>query len=199
MTTSIRRTLASVLIAALVSMGCASTYTPQEPGRIHFLAAGKGQLVLEKDGKTYESKWYSADLVDLVSGHPAAEEHARTFVRRQRIGGALTIVGVAGLLVGYVLMATAITSDPRSIDRRQTAIVGVSTLLASCASLIGGLALGASGQGHLYDAVNIHNDDVLEGRRRLREGAMGLPRPLPFGRLVRPRLIAESLPGDSRE
>lgn len=106
---------------------------------------------------------------------------------------------MAGLLVGYLVMATAITSDPKGIIRRQTAIVGVSTLLASCASLIGGLAVGASGEGHLYDAVNTYNDDVLESRTRLREGSINLTRPLPFGRLVRPRLVAESSTGDSRE
>jgi hypothetical protein len=192
----IQRILTPVLISAIVSMGCATSYSPQEPGRIYFLTSGKGDLVFAKDGKTYSSQWTSSDILEAVSGNKAAEEHARTFVRRQWTAGAMVILAGVGLVVGYTLLYAGITGDPNSIDRRATAIAGVSTLLGSCASLIGGVTVGATSESHLYDAINIYNDDVSRRQTRLPVGESSSTPSVPFGRLLRPQLDVKPSNGD---
>jgi hypothetical protein len=192
----IQRILTPVLISAIVSMGCATSYTPQEPGRIYFLTSGKGDLVFGKDGKTYRTEWTSSDILEAVSGNPAAEEHARTFVSRQRTAGVMVILAGVGLIVGYTLLYAGITGDPDRIDRRTTAIAGVSTLLGSFASFIGGLTVGVTSEGHLYDAINIYNDDVSRRQTRLPAGESGSTQPVPFGRLLRPQLDVKPSKGE---
>jgi hypothetical protein len=165
-------------------MGCATTYAPRETGRIHFLTSGKGEEVIEKDGKKYSMDIFSGELVDAVSGNPAAEEHARTSVRRQRIGGGLAILAGLSVLAGYVTIAMTLTADPRRIDRRTTAIAGFSMLFGGVACGIGAGIMAATGEGHFYDAVNIYNDDVWRSRSRFPVGERGmtLPGVAPLGR-----------------
>ena len=59
MKATIRSVLTPAAICAIMSMGCATTYSPRETGRIHFLTSGKGEEVMEKDGKKYSMDIFS--------------------------------------------------------------------------------------------------------------------------------------------
>jgi hypothetical protein len=167
----IQRILAAVLISAIVSMGCATSYSPQEPGRIYFLTSGKGDLVFAKDGKTYNAQWTSSDIREAVAGNQAAEEHARTFVRRQRIAGTLAILAGVGLVLGFAVLAFSAAepagagpgpvTDDHGDTARNMRIAAFTMLLGSVASRAGGVTVGATSEAHLYDAINIYNDDVF--------------------------------------
>jgi hypothetical protein len=146
-----------VAIWATLSVGCASSYPPQEPGRIHVVLA-EGRRALEKDGKLYSMSWFSNDPIVAVAGHPVAEEHARTFVNRRRNAAVMILFGVASMLAGGAL----ITNEPGHTGQRGAAI-GI--ICVSELSLIGGLIAFSSTKPHLYDAINIYNDDVSRRRQ----------------------------------
>ena len=59
------------LLAALAvfGMGCASTYRPQEPGRISFVLDGPG-FSLYKEGTNYGAGGLSSAPVRAVAGNP---------------------------------------------------------------------------------------------------------------------------------
>jgi hypothetical protein len=82
---------------AILTVGCGTTYSPREPGRIYF-AISRQDEILVKDGKKFSLSAFSGDLAEAVSGNPAAEKHARTYVRRQRIAGVLGGLGLAAIL-----------------------------------------------------------------------------------------------------
>jgi hypothetical protein len=151
----------SLLVAIWVglSVGCATGYSPREPGRIHIVTTANGRL-LEKDGKLYSMSGFRNGLVEAVSGDPAAEAHARTFVSRTRTGTVLIAVGVAGCAGGLALN----TTEPGHLDRK---IAGRGIAIASMVMAFGALLAVATAQTHLYDAINTHNDDVS---RRLTPG-----------------------------
>jgi hypothetical protein len=155
-----RRSLTPLAILAAWCLGCGTTYSPRESGRIHFLMSGTGEDVIEKDGKTYKVRGFSRDLALAVSGNPAAEEHANIFVSRQRVAIGLELLASAAILAGWVFLYSAITMDPTSIDRRRTAITSLSMFAIGAASGIGGGIVDATSRGHLEDAVNIYNDDA---------------------------------------
>ena len=98
--TAIQRALAPVAIGAVLSMGCGTTYSPRETGRISLVMSGLGEEVLKKNGKDYKIGGFSGDLIEAVSGNRAAEAHARKFVRRQRISTSLGILAGVALFVG---------------------------------------------------------------------------------------------------
>jgi hypothetical protein len=146
----------TALVAALAvsGIGCASTYRPQEPGRISFALDGSG-LSLYKDGTTYGAGGLSSDPVRAVAGNPAAEEHARTFVSRSRLFWSIYAVA-AGCLVTSLIVSP---NDPGHGERRDIAAgFAVGALTAFAASLVPGV----TAPGHLYDAVNIYNDGLAK-------------------------------------
>ncbi len=156
MTNPRRFVIAAVLTA--LSFGCASSYTPREPGRISVMGA-TGRPILVKDGKTYGMSGLSSDPVDAVAGNPAAEDHARTYVRRTRTGMLLLGLGF-GVFVGGV--ATHTNECGHAVRN------GVATglVLGSLGFLIASLATMAIAPGHLYDAINIYNDSVPAAQPR---------------------------------
>jgi len=142
------------LLAALAVLGagCASTYRPQEPGRISFVLDGPG-FSLYKDGKSYGAGGLSSAPVQAVAGNPEAEEHARTFVRRSRLFWSIYTVAVGCLVTSLIVYP----QDSGHGDRRD---VGVAFGIAGFAALAASLLPALTAPGHLYDAVNIYNDGV---------------------------------------
>jgi hypothetical protein len=169
---AVQRIFTPVMISAIVSMGCATSYSPQEPGRIYFLTSAKGDLVFGKDGKTRNAEWTSKDILEAVSGNPAAEEHARTFVRRQRTAGTLAILAGVGILLGLTVLAVSAGepsgsgTDDHVDTARSMQIAASSILLGSLVSFASALTVGATSESHLYDAINIYNDGVSRGQTR---------------------------------
>jgi hypothetical protein len=142
---------------AILSVGCGTTYSPREPGRIYF-AISRQDEILMKDGKKFSLSAFSGDLAEAVSGNPAAEEHARTYVRRQRIAGVLGGLGLAALVPAYVCWAESITGVPE--NRRSMEAAASLFALGFLVGIASAAIVGESGMGHLYDAINIYNDDL---------------------------------------
>jgi hypothetical protein len=174
MNSSLQRALAPVLILAVLSMGCGTSYAPREPGRINFVLTTGGEEALEKDGKRYKIGGFSGDLSEAVKGNPAAEEHARAYVRRERIATGLAILGGGALGIGYLSFAllvgpydsTAEGGGPGPEARRTLMITMTSGLVVWAVSLIGAGINYYAAEGHLLDAVNVYNDDAAKGAPR---------------------------------
>jgi hypothetical protein len=147
-----------VAIFTVMSFGCASSYTPREPGRISIVQA-TGRPVLVKDGRTFGMSGLSGDLEEAVAGNSAAEDHARTFARRSRTALVLYSLGVA-CLVGAIATHTNEPGHPVRND------VAAGSLIGSLVFLTGFLAVFSTAPGHLYDAINIYNDSVPRGADR---------------------------------
>jgi hypothetical protein len=144
---------AFVALLVLSMLGCASTYRPQDPGRISFVL-GPG-IALYKDGTRYGAGGLSSDPIRAVAGNQAAEEHARTYVRRSRLAWSIYAVAVGCLATSVIVHPR----DPGHDDRRNMAIgFGIAGFTALAASLIPALMA----PGHLYDAVNIYNDGLAK-------------------------------------
>jgi hypothetical protein len=168
MRTKIRNLLAPVAIYAAFSLGCGTSYSPREPGRINFVLNVAGDEVLEKNGKTYRFGGFSGDLVEAVSGNPAAEEHARRHVELQRRASGLAIA--TGVVLGVALVCfvggaaepAGGTKPETSAPRYGTTLLLVSGLatLVAAGTLTASVSSALSSEGHLYDAVNIYNDAV---------------------------------------
>jgi hypothetical protein len=144
------RTTAILLVMSIVFVGCATSYRPQESGRISYVLDGPG-FSLTKNGQEFGAGGLSSAPIRAVAGNPQAEEHARTFVRRSRIAWTLTGVAIASLVT-----ALSLNQDGHAQgDRRQAGLIfGISGF----ATLLAGGAVFITAPGHLYDAVNIYND-----------------------------------------
>jgi|GEM_PF-1698758 len=164
--------IAPVAIGALLGAGClGTTYTPREPGRIHFLMNYKGEDVLEKDGQKYplEEVGASQDLLTLFRGNPAAEEHARGYLHHQRNAKYWAIVTGVGLAVDILCLALLATPSDRPVGPAYesyrwgleitTGAIGVGWM----AALFGAGREIERGKAHLYDAINIYNDGSATG------------------------------------
>jgi hypothetical protein len=143
-----------ILVVVLLSfaLGCAGTYVPREPGRLS-ITGGVGGTALVKDGRRYSMGGLSSEVVEAVSGNPAAEDHARTYVRRTRTGIGLFTLGIASLVAGGLTF-----KDGDGHQTRNGVAIGLE--VGWLVSWIASLATLATGPGHLHDAMNIYNDGV---------------------------------------
>ncbi len=147
--------LATSCATLLAGCGTAGSYSPQQPGRIHIVKTESGRA-LQKNGTIYSMSWLSSDPVRIVAGDPVAEEHARTYVARPWWGAALVLAGAAL----YVPAAALATGEPGHTGRKVGSVVIAST---AGVTMIVGILLAASSRHHLYDAINVYNDDVALG------------------------------------
>ena len=161
------QTIAPVTIGALLAAGClGTTYTPREPGRIHFLMNYKGNDVLQKDGQKYplEEVGASQDLLAAFRGNPAAEEHARGYLHHQHNAKLLAIVtGVTFAVDMFCLALLATPPDgPVGPDYQGFRLgLGITTgalTIGWAATLFGVGREVERGKAHLYDAINVYND-----------------------------------------
>lgn len=146
-------------VCAIVSIGCSgvSNYTPNDPGRIYFVQTPSGRT-LEKDGKLYSTSPFRSSLSEAVAGEPAAEEHAQQYRRQTWSTGGLVVLGIACLVPTGALLST----DSPSTGQR-VATVGLSAV--GMTALIVALVTPQFYRHHLYDAVNIYNDNVASRKR----------------------------------
>jgi hypothetical protein len=148
-----------VAVCAALSVGCggASSYTPQEPGRIHFVRTASGRA-LEKDGKLYSASGFWGESREAVAGDPDAEAHARTYVWQTRSTGPLVLLALGLLLPAGVLM----TGEPDHTGQRVAAI-GLAS--AGMTALVFSFFIPQLARPHLYHAINVYNDHVGSKQR----------------------------------
>jgi hypothetical protein len=145
------RTIAILLVMGIVFLGCATTYRPQATGRISYVLDGPG-FALYKNGEEFGASGLSSGPIRAVAGNPQAEEHARTFVRRSRV--ALILYGAA---IASLVASLSLNSDGHATgDRRQAGLI---LGLSGFTELLAGGTVFMTAPRHLYDAVNIYNDD----------------------------------------
>ena len=144
--------VAMILVVVIFGTGCASTYLPQEPGRVSFILDGPG-FALYKDGTRYGAGGFSSDPVRAVAGNPVAEEHARTYVSRSRLFWSLYGFAIGSLVTAAIVHG----NDPDSHVHRG---VADGFLIAGLAAFLASPFVAATAPRHLYDAVNIYNDGV---------------------------------------
>ena len=164
--------IAPVTIGALLGAGClGTTYTPHEPGLIHFLMDYKGDDVLEKDGQKYplEEVGTSQDLLTLFRGNPAAEEHARSYVHHQRNAKYWAIVTGVAFAVDILCLALLATPPDRPVGPDYESFrwgLGITTGAIGvgwAAALFSAAREVERGKAHLHDAINIYNDGAATG------------------------------------
>src|SRR5688572_26859951 len=151
--------------------GCASSYQPAPGPRIAAVMAD-GELTLVRDGHSFNAGFFGGGVVEAVEGNSAALEHAHTY-RQYTIAGWTLYIGGLGLgLTGIGLsQAGARNDDP---GQRQTGDV---LMLAGLAALVTGAGLLIGAQPHLWDAINLYNDEV---DRRLRSSYWPVPSVPPY-------------------
>ncbi len=148
------RAPAVVGLCTLLTFACGSTstYVPREPNRIHPAKTGMGRS-LDKNGQLYSMSSLSMDPLRIVAGDPAAEEHARIFIGRTRMAEGLLVLGVALLVPTAALAAdNPAPGGPRAVM--------VAFASASMASFLAALMLPRLSRHHLYDAINVYNDNL---------------------------------------
>jgi hypothetical protein len=119
-----------------------------------------GAPTLVRDGHSFEAGFLGGGVVEAVEGSPAALEHAHTY-RQYTIAGWTLYLGGLGLsLTGLGLWRAG-----ELHDNPQQANTGEVLALAGVAALITGAGFLLGAQPHLWDAVNLYNDEV---DRRLR-------------------------------
>jgi hypothetical protein len=158
------RTRALVLVALLApsSLGCASTYVPR-PGPHVALVQDGGTISYVRDGQKYEGGIFGGDIEEAVSGSPRAEAYARDYKSGMTTGFVMTLIGSVGLVGGAAFLGG---DEARSSTWDSTATTALIVMLSGLVVELVGAGIAARAQTHLYDAVNVYNDDVDTGRVR---------------------------------
>jgi hypothetical protein len=146
-----RYTACSLLLLGL-TQGCTSGYEPVRSPRVAMVMEG-GQLTFVRDGEHHRSFLVmGSSVLDVVQGDPRAEAEART-ARNLEIGGIVFTVGALGTATGAFVSIL-------SPDEAQHRATTQGLLISALACDIVGAALLLSSVPHVYDAVNIYNDDL---------------------------------------
>jgi len=167
------RTGLAVLLGLVFASGCSSSYQPVRSPRIVTVVDG-GQPAFVKNGERVGTLALGTGLVDAVHGNPRAEHQARVG-RNLTVGGfVLDIAGLSTEIGAVVVMAQDTHSDDHST-------LGPALLLTGAVVAIAGSVLMLAGQPHLYDAVNIYNDELETGPATTATNARLGPRVQPLG------------------
>ena len=147
-------TLAS-LLPALVGCGGA-VYQPRPSPRLQFVTSSNG-LALAKNGRTIALGVLGGDLDEAVQGNPRAEEEARSYQSKAIAGFVIGLGGSIAAGVGTgVIVGNEVSANPKT-DLR---VIGLSVAAGSIVLALVGSLLTASAQKHIWNAVNIYNDEL---------------------------------------
>jgi hypothetical protein len=168
------RALALVALLAPTSLGCASSYVPR-PGPHVALVQDGGTISYVREGVKYDGGIFGGDIDEAVSGSPRAEEYAREYKTGMTTGFITTMIGALGAVGGAVWMGDAASQTPISNSGVTSATI---VLISGIVVELIGAGIAARAQTHLYDAVNVYNDDVDSGRLRAAPPDFAVPPPV---------------------
>lgn len=130
-------------------MACASSYEPARSPRVTLVRNGIGAEFV-RDGQYYSHGLFGGGLRKAVEGVPKAEEHARAYQTANAAGFFSVLAGGVAIGIGVGGIPGAGESDAVS----DALIVGGAAL-----ELLG-VILYAKAPAELWDAINVHNDEV---------------------------------------
>ena len=151
--------LASAL-TVIPTGGCTSSYQPA-PGPRIATVMDDGELTLVRDGRSFSAGFFGGGVVDAVEGNSAALEHAHTYRQYTITGWSLYLAGLGLGLTGIGLWQAGDRNG--DLQQEQT---GEALALGGVAALITGVGFLVGAQPHLWDAINLYNDEV-DRRARL--------------------------------
>jgi hypothetical protein len=148
-----------MVAASLASSGCAEVYIPHPSGAVTITSNGGSGYRVFKNGEDMGSEWAVADA---VAGDPKAEAQADK-ANSERVGGIVSgiagaiAVGVGAALLsydGYNSTGTSNTFSAPMADASIGLLAGGIVLYIIAGSLAG------AAHTHMFNAVNIYNDDL---------------------------------------
>ncbi|HEX8795540.1 MAG TPA: hypothetical protein VF765_31540 [Polyangiaceae bacterium] len=169
------RAVALLALLAPTSLGCASSYVPR-PGPHVALVQDGGTISYVREGVKYDGGIFGGDIEEAVSGSPRAEEYAREYKTGMTTGFIMTMIGALGAVGGGVWIGDAASQNPVSNSGITS---GTVVLLSGIVVELVGAGIAARAQTHLYDAVNVFNDEVDAGRVRAAPPVYGPPQVAP--------------------
>jgi hypothetical protein len=138
---------AAVAVAlSLIEIACGTTYQPRPSGRVALVIHHAAAMYV-KHGRESPIGPFAGDLEELVADSPNAAAQAHQAHTQFVIGVPAYLTGVVGVIVGVAAL-----SGP----------IGWTVIGLGAATAGTGLGLMGSGFTHAVDAVNIHNDAVLD-------------------------------------
>lgn len=150
--------LLSTLAALMLSSACNATYQPR-PSRMLKWTMIEGSPAVVRKGRTFPVNGFGQGLIEAVADNPRALEHAVAH-REGTIWGLITALGGAALM--FASPALLLTSDDDGMREPSSGSVSLAVGGAVTGMVFYGfgLAMIASAQPRMYDAVNVYNDDL---------------------------------------
>jgi hypothetical protein len=150
---------AVLAVALSSSLGCASSYMPLPSPRVALVLEG-GNYAYVRDGIKYEGGAFGGDIDKVVEGNPQAEKYAQQYKTGRATGFTLTMLGLAGVLTGVVILSAQASQQPpgdNSVPATGLVVGGVGLVVETIGAIMAGSAMP-----HLFDAVNVYNDGLKD-------------------------------------
>jgi len=148
------KTIACVLVGAFGSSACAEVYLPKPSGAVVVAGNGSGYKIF-KHGEDMGSEWA---VRDAVNGDARAEAQADT-ASAERVGAIVTGVA-ASLAVGVGAGIGGYAWAQNNSSSQDLAYVGLGLACGGLLLYIISGALQGSSHTHMFNAVNMYNDDM---------------------------------------
>lgn len=146
-----------IVVSALGSQACAEVYAPRPTAAVTLSGNGGAGYRVWKHGEDLGGE---ASVLTAVRGDPRAEAEAET-AASQRTGSFVTnLAGAVAWGVGWGLLATDAGSSPNQFPST-VGDVGIGLIVGGVALYIAGGALAGASHTHMFNAVNIYNDDMV--------------------------------------
>lgn len=149
----------SIAALALFATACfGSSYIPKPSPYIQVTTNWAGSTTFWKDGKKLQAGYWSKDIFKVFEKLPKAREHIETWRSRQVLSFILNVFSSVITATGLFII------EPGSgFNSRNTLSIAMLVGGAFPVSMTG-LVYGLSAGSHLWDAVNLYNDDLKKKR-----------------------------------
>jgi hypothetical protein len=145
----------ALLVPALTGCGGVA-YHPRPSPRLQVVAEGSG-IALARDGRTYSIGMFGSGLEDAVKGNPRAEKEAASYQSKSIGGFVLGLVGSLGTAGGVgLLVGNELAQQPQTNLRVAAFALSIGGILMGIAANV----LTGSAQPHMWNAINMYNDDL---------------------------------------
>lgn len=145
----------ALLVPALVGCGGA-VYQPRPSPRLQVVSDGGG-FALAKNGRIVSIGFLGGDLDEAVKGNARAEAEAKSFQAKSAAG---FVLGLVGSLAGGAGAAVVVGNEVSTSRSSELRIAGISLAVGGVVLALVSSMLTVSAQKHLWNSVNIYNDEL---------------------------------------